>query len=65
VLIYGRLAVALSYLSQRLGELSEELERLVPIQSRSTRRQHRDRPAPVLDELGDRHGQRLTVSAAP
>jgi hypothetical protein len=40
--------------TQRLCQLCQDLERLVPVQSRSALGQHRDRPAPVLDELRDR-----------
>lgn len=43
-------------------ELLKELERLVAVQRRRPRREHGDRRAPVLDELGDRqvgHGPSL------
>jgi hypothetical protein len=50
--------------AQHVGELSEELECLVPLQRRGTDGQHGDRPTPVLDELGDRQVSHwgLTVS---
>ena len=41
-------------LAQRFGQLLEELEGLVPVQSWSAHGQHRDGAALVLDELGDR-----------
>ena len=37
-----------------LAKLPQHLERLISVQRRRARWEHGDRPAPVLDELGDR-----------
>jgi hypothetical protein len=40
-------------------ELSEEFDRLFPVQDRNARREHRHRSQTVLDQFGDRQFHRL------